>query len=194
LSICDEQGKQDAKKAADIRCLEGHGFAMVGEFQKFMEPYTRGILVKIIVANEFIKFSYFLLHISFCDCIFTYIDTMRRYGMDNWETAEIQFSQHSYDELYRSILDAKIRQGDTQDLARFKRKIDISGHIASAATTFAASSSDDGKMQLAPNAVGHTRKKDKQEALIAAFVHNPVEFDVQEEDDDEAIDSDEEDA
>lgn len=43
LSICDEQGKLDAKAAANIRCLEGHGFAMVGEFQKFMEPYTRGI-------------------------------------------------------------------------------------------------------------------------------------------------------
>jgi len=76
----------------------------------------------------------------------TKIDTMRRYGMDNWETAEIPFSQHSYDELYREILDAKIRQGDTQDLARFKRKINISGHIASAATTFAAITGEDGKL------------------------------------------------
>lgn len=71
---------------------------------------------------------------------------MRRYGMEDWQTANIPFNQHSYDDLYREILDAKIRQGDAQDLARFKRKINISGHLASAATTFAAVSSDDGKL------------------------------------------------
>jgi len=71
---------------------------------------------------------------------------MRRYGMEDWQTAIIPFSQHSYDDLYREILDAKIRQGDAQDLARFLRKINIAGHIASGATTFAAISSDDGKL------------------------------------------------
>ena len=71
---------------------------------------------------------------------------MRRYGMEDWQTAFIPFSQQSYDDLYREFIDAKIRQGDSQDLARFKRKINISGHIASAATTFAAISSEDGKL------------------------------------------------
>ena len=45
LSICDEEGKRDAVSAANTRCMEGHGFAMVGEFQRFMEPYTRGMSV-----------------------------------------------------------------------------------------------------------------------------------------------------
>lgn len=43
LAICDEEGKRDAVIAANTRCLEGHGFAMVGDFQRFMEPYTRGL-------------------------------------------------------------------------------------------------------------------------------------------------------
>jgi hypothetical protein len=43
LAICDEEGKLDAVLAANTRCLEGHGFAMVGDFQRFMEPYTRGL-------------------------------------------------------------------------------------------------------------------------------------------------------
>jgi hypothetical protein len=71
---------------------------------------------------------------------------MRCYGMDDWQTAAIQFDQHSYDVLYREILDVKIRQGGAQGLARFKRKINISGHIASAATTLAALTSEDGKL------------------------------------------------
>jgi hypothetical protein len=70
---------------------------------------------------------------------------MRRYGMEDWQTANIPFSQHSYDDLYREILDAKIRQGNAQDLARFLRKINIAEHMASGATNFAAICSVDEK-------------------------------------------------
>lgn len=69
---------------------------------------------------------------------------MKRYGYSDWETKAITFDEQSYDTLYREILDAKVRQGDAQDLARFKRKINITGHLASAATTFAAISDENG--------------------------------------------------
>ena len=70
------------------------------------------------------------------------LDTMKRHGYGDWETRGIMFDEQSYDKLYREILDVKIRQGDAQDLARMKRKINISGHIASAATMFAALSDE----------------------------------------------------
>ena len=50
----------------------------------------------------------------------------------------------SYDTFYREILDAKVRQGGAQDLARFKRKINITGHLVSAPTTFGAISDENG--------------------------------------------------
>ena len=43
---------------------------------------------------------------------------MRRYGMEDWQTANIPFNQHSYDDLYREILDAKIRT----ERSNFKHK------------------------------------------------------------------------
>lgn len=43
---------------------------------------------------------------------------MRRYGMQDRDTTHIPFNQHSYDDLYREIIDVKARQGDSQDIAR----------------------------------------------------------------------------
>lgn len=71
---------------------------------------------------------------------------MQRFSIRNWATVAIPFDEASFNLLYREIVNASIRQGDKQDLARFRRKINLTGFISSAATTFAAMSSEDGKL------------------------------------------------
>lgn len=41
MPIVDHIAKAEAIKAIEARCREGVGFAMVGSFAKFLEPYTR---------------------------------------------------------------------------------------------------------------------------------------------------------
>jgi hypothetical protein len=43
LPILDATGKADAIVAIEKRCGEGHGFAAVGSFKSFIEPFVRGI-------------------------------------------------------------------------------------------------------------------------------------------------------
>ena len=64
--------------------------------------------------------------------------TMKRYGVTNSETIPIPFSESAYKKLYWKMVPCKIREGDRQDLARFKRKIDLLGLICHSAAMYAA--------------------------------------------------------
>ena len=114
MPIVDEIAKEKAQAAILARSLSGLGFAKVGSFAKFMEPYTR--------------------------------ETMQRFCVPNWQTANLAVDNQGYSRLYREMCAGKVRLGDKQDLRRFLRKIDLAGHLFSFITTFAAMS-DDGKSQ-----------------------------------------------
>ena len=71
-------------------------------------------------------------------------DTMQRYNVHNWETCDLPFKKEAFTAMYIRLCPEKQRKGDKQDLARMRRKIDLVGLIASAATYYAALSDAEG--------------------------------------------------
>jgi hypothetical protein len=84
---------------------------------------------------------------SFYSFIERYIRmTMQEYNVIDYRTAQIRFSMRAIQRLFRDMCDGVIRQGDQQDLARFRRNIDLTGHITSAATMHAAMADEHGSL------------------------------------------------
>ena len=51
MPILDKIAKTEAIAAIEARCREGVGFAMVGSFAKFLEPYTRATMRRFNVID-----------------------------------------------------------------------------------------------------------------------------------------------
>jgi hypothetical protein len=51
MPLLDKIAKAESIAAIEARCREGVGFAMVGSFAKFLEPYTRATMKRFNVID-----------------------------------------------------------------------------------------------------------------------------------------------
>lgn len=100
------------KDAIKKRTMEGHGFALTGQFLTFAEPWIR--------------------------------ETMRLWNVPNYAAVPLPFDDDTIGKMYRHYCTGKVRQGDEQNAARFRRRVNLGGHICDAAVTYALMSGSDG--------------------------------------------------